>query len=350
MRQIFTLVFLLVSSFAFAQVRQGDRIITLNNEVDLFTGSDFATFRYEVEGQSTLGGVALTLGYALSDRFVIGSSLGSGGAYSPGPISSGDGFSSYSLGLRPYLRYYAVNSPQMGVFGQVSAPVGYGNSEFYGFESLTSTVGVQFAVAPNVLLGPTVNYFAQAGRNQLNFAARLELVLGRTTEAESVVPAFHKGAIMLGGQVGELTFAKRSFAAEVTVGGHYFLSDRFAGGVTLGYSGVRLGHGGSSTDFGLTTYGGSIGVSGRYYLTTARRLVWYVAGGAEYQFQSYRFGGGFNRDDEDVSTTNLIAAGGGQYFLRENIALEFGPEVSYGFGNLARTNLSLNLGARFFLR
>ena len=350
MRQTFTLALLLVSFFALAQVQQGDRIITLNNDVDLYTGSDFATFRYDVEGRSTLGGVALTLGYALTDRFVIGSSLGSGGAYSPSPTSSGDGFSSYSLGLRPYLRYYAVNSPQMGVFGQVSAPVGYGDSEFYGFSSLTSTVGLQFPVAPHVLLGPTINYFAQEGRNQLSFAARLELVLGRTTEEESLVPAFHKGAIMLGGQVGELSFAKRSSAAEVTVGGHYFLSDRFAGGVTLGYSGVRLGDGGSGTDFGLSGFGGSIGLSGRYYLTTARRLVWYLAGGAEYQFQSYRFGSSFNRDDEDVSTTNLIAAGGVQYFVRQNIALEFGPKVSYGFGNLARTNLWLNLGARFFLR
>ena len=350
MRHLFTLILLCASFIATGQVQRGDHLVTLGGQVDPYTAADLGAVRFQLDSRGRQGGISTTYGYALTDRLVIGSSLATGGGLFAGSATGVSGYRWYGLGLQPYLRYYAHQTADMGVYGQVSSPIGYNDGDFHGFEALTATAGLQFPVARNVRLGPTVNYLVQPGRNRMSVAANLELVLGERGEGESVVPALRRGSIMLGAQFGELAFARHTFGGGARLGGHYFLTDRLAAGVVLGFSTLRLGSPDATSDFSVRGASHALGLDARYYLTTARRLVWYLAAGADYNFQRYRYGSTFDRSDEERSSAAVHAALGLQYFLRENVALEFGPKFSYGLGDFATSEASFTVGARFFLR
>ena len=357
MRFTFTLLLVWVSVVTYAQIQRGNHIITLQQpssvlEVPpLYNALDFLKAAYYFPEKS--GGVDLspTYGYALSDRFVVGGTL-------IAILVSSDGYGSEgAIGLNPYLRYYAINKEKLGLYGEVTTGVGYiidalrvatiANAGFYGFEFAVLRAGLQLPLTSGVRLGPTLDYQIYSDdRNVLTLAAQIEILL-RSGGDKKVAPigAFRNGTVMLGGQLADLRFRANFIGGSLRVGGHYFLTDRLAGGVAFGGSGLRFG-----SDFPYRSSVLSADLSARYYLTTERRVVWYAEAGAGfYAGRQWRSNPG-GSTEESYSDVSVTAAVGGQYFLRENIALEFGPQWRKRLDEEdSGTGIDLYTGARFFL-
>ena len=356
MRITFTLLFLSYLAVAHAQVQRGDHIVTLkeppflNRPSPLFNAHDFGEL-FLAPGENT-GALDLgpTYGYALTDRLVVGGTVNAEIGY------FSDGWTGH-LGVDPYVRYYPINREAIGLYAQVSTAIGVvggritdatiADEGFYAFETANLRAGLQVPVASGVRMGPLLDYQIISGRNALMLGGQVELVLsaGGSPEA-SPVSAFRAGSVMLGGQLAQITFKKHQTIGSLRLGGHYFLTDRLAAGVAIGAGGYRVGE--QIVNKQLTL---SADLSARYYLTTARRLVWYAeAGGGMVtgrRWNNDQFGNPTFQGDY----FSVAIALGGQYFLRENIALEFGPQWRKELDNsYTGKRVDVNFGARFFLR
>ena len=86
----------------------------------------------------------------------------------------------------------------------------------------------------------------------------------------------------------------------------------------------------------------------RIYLSTQRYLVWYIDGGAHYWRSNTSIDpGGSSSSDGRFS---LGLGGGAQIFVRDNVALEIGPQYRYFFAEGENFGLlGLNFGVRYFL-
>ena len=345
MRYTFTLFCFCLSLIAHAQIQRGDHILTLDRSATaLGNARDLGGLFYQSESDNIGISVSPTYGYALTDRLVLGASPGIG-------LYNTDGDWGGGFALNPYLRYYLINQERLGVFGQVSTDLGVNDGGVYGFSSARLRTGLQLPLASGVRVGPTLDYFVNSGRNYFTLGGNIEIVLNAEDAGqEQPVGTFSKGTVMLGGQLADVRVSKNFTGGDLHLGGHYFLSDRFAAGMSVGLGAGEQDYSSSAQDFFYRYNRQSVDLSARYYFTTGKRLVWYGEAGGGY-FRSVR------RSESPFGSARLsedgfsaFAAFGGQYFVRDNIALEFGPQLRQSFGAARNTNFGLSAGVRFFLR
>ena len=352
-------LFLLLTLSASAQITRGDVLVMMNGGYGLPPAAGLGSLggtQSEVENFLSYSSYHLnvggTFGYALRDRLVVGAGVGIGVSY-VNPAPSGGSSFYYAYTLSPLVRYYVVNREKLGVFAQAVTGASIGKGGFHGFGSLELTAGLQLPLSEGVLLTPTVGY---DGQNPINVGARLELRL-RPGEEGSPERGFEKGTITLGAQNARLSVRDRTVATAAEVGAQYYLTDRLAAGAQVGVDFLRVGYQEFSrreknSDSGV---GLSLGASVRYYLTEPRRLSWYVDGGAAVT----GYTGTYHEWENGVATGMLVqrrrsslggeffAGGGAQYMLRQNLALEAGPQLSYTTGPGVRAwNYALAFGFR----
>jgi hypothetical protein len=354
MRYTFTLFFTVLSLALSAQLQKGDLVYTLQEPIGVIgftqnnlTDDNFARLQYLGGNlENTTLSIRPTFGYAFSDRLLGGATLG---VFNRSYANFGsDGA---AIQLSPYLRYYAVNTSELGIFGQITSPLTYVDKETDVFSSVRIDAGLQLPLIDNVRVGPTLAYLVQSGRNLATLGARMEVVFGRNTRSkEAPTASFGKGSYMVGGQSASLYLNKNGFGGNLTVGGFRFLTDRLAVGASLGILGDRYSFSFSNRSdrvFTSTTY--VLGVGGRYYLGRPRRLMWYAEVGTGYigTGSNDRIDGVNNR--QGIGGFYLAAGPGAQYFLRDNIALEMSPQVqTYFFEGNMTLGLSVPVGVRVF--
>ena len=352
MRHSLTLLFLVSVLSVRAQVTRGDLLITLPGNPDLFTSPDLVRATYNIRNHYRSFDLGATLGYAFSDRLVVGASSYIYGTYYPSDDSRLMDVTDFSVRFAPYLRYYAINTPRLGIYGEVSSPFQYASSGgFYRFNALTLTGALQLPLSPRVRLGPALSYAISEHTNALNLLARLEVIFGKVPrQSEDRIPSFRRGMVMLGGQQGRISLMGETFSIQLGVGGHYFLTDRFAAGLLVGGYIQEHRDKFSSQDrvTGKLQYYTTI--SGRYYLSTEGRVRWFTELGTALTQQTT-----YQRPNSQPLTTSsrngiqLTGTLGAQYFLRNNLALELGPQLQRPLGKQGQTVASLHAGIRFLL-
>jgi hypothetical protein len=349
MRLTFTLLLILLfSSLTYAQLQKGDRVVTLINTplpVQFGTGTtepNLAIIAMGLDGNYGALAIYPSYGFAVHDRLVIGAATITGTSFS----------TSGGIGVSPYLRYYLVNRTQLGIYGQVASNLLYDGDEIKAFDRMEAGVGLQLPLMDNVRFGPLLQYVAGPGRNFIHAAARIEFVLGKNTRSEErSVAGFGRGSMMFGGQLMSLSLRDDYASGEIEVGGSYFLTDRWALGLSLGVGATRYSFGelaGSRFSFQSSNY--LVSVAPRYYLASGKHIVWFVDASVGYQGQSIRF---FNSSGESRMSSDAIFAtvgGGAQIFVRDNLALEMGPRLLRNWRDgRPETSIALGLGVRFFL-
>lgn len=346
------LLLLLTSSLLQAQLQRGDRLLSASGASltpELLTtaleGSKLGQLLYFPTAEAGIFYLAPEYGFALADRFVLGGQL----LFATG-INTG-GTSAYSL--TPYARYYFLNRPNLLGFAQLRSGIDRGISgdegEVTAFDEVVATAGLQLPIGRGILLTPSVYYLAQSGRNTLGLTAGVELILGRNNRGEGAALAgFDRGSIMLGGTFLSAGFSKLVDSGGFSLGGYYFLTSRLALGVGIAYgtTKVSLGSGIGRPAGDFTNSNFSIGLAPRLYLTTQQHLVWFVEAGIDWQRSRSEFNQ--NLSMETLSSFSVSAAGGAQLFVRDNVALEFGPRLRY-LTDEDEVLLGLNFGVRFLL-
>ena len=353
MRPLLLGILLGLTTITAAQIRRGDRLFTLDGEGAFGAGNTAAVpllagniggLIYIPEYREGLVYTWPTYGLALTNRLVLGSGFAFGAEFGE--------YSGASYSLSPYLRYYGINRPGVGVYAEARTQVTYAGGTVYAADPVVVGAGLQFPLAPGIRVGPTVDYVIQGRNNSIQAAARFELVLGRNNRpADKPVAGFQKGSIMLGSQLVSAMFREKFRTVGVVVGGHYFLTDRLTTAVNVGVENGYRDIGTSISTYVARWYSYSIGLGSRYYLTTQRQLVYFVEAGGGYE----RVGGTMTRDDVVESRRSfdgslVTVAAGAQLFIRDRVALEAGPQYRRVFDTDDRYSiLALNFGARFLL-
>ena len=356
MRITFTLLFLSYLAVAHAQVQRGDYIITLNEprtfseNAQLLNAWDLGQAYYNFSDKSMYLGIGPTYGYALTDRLVLGAT---GHFILRTYLDQRYG----SIALSPYVRYYLLRKSDLGLYAQVSSSVGFvydwkgrtgiSNTGFTGFDVANFRAGLQLPVASGVRLGPVLDYQVLEDFNTLTVGAQIEVVLSKATGDEAgPVATFGAGSVMLGGQLASIGFRQSGVFGSLAVGGYYFLTNRLAGGLSIGLSGSRFGKTFVTKGLLFTSE-----LSARYYLTTGRRLVWYLGAGAGLITARRWYDDSFGTPPSNGTNYAVNASLGGQYFLRDNLALEFGPHWRKVLDDEdSGKYVGLTAGVRFFLR
>ncbi|WP_157974365.1 outer membrane beta-barrel protein [Lewinella sp. IMCC34183] len=340
MKHIFTLlVLLLFSVSATAQLQRGDRLI-FSSPTGSYTfptpspaagasagydaGDDFSTVRF-----------AASYGHAVLDRVMVGTAL-------YGDFYLMEGGQSF-LSLSPFLRYYFLNREKLRVFGEVGSRLGKAGENFTAFDQLNLSAGLQIPLQSDVFFTPNLSYTAMEGENNLGAGARLEIQLRERDGAEKAIGSLRKGQLMLGAE--SIGIGRRSnfTSAGLSVGGHYFLSDRLAAGVTLGGNHFTVQN--TMTDQFIHSSNLTLGASARYYLNNEAHTLWFVEGGVGRAWQRQKTQGA---DAFSFGTTSASVGGGAQIFVRERISLEVAPLLKYDF-RTEKLGAGLNLGLRFNL-
>ena len=343
MRFTFTLLLVWVSVVTYAQIQRGDHIITLDRFTNLLsTAEDFGGVKFETDHTYTFLSLSATNGYALTNRIVIGGTPGV-------ELLISRDYRYYNFTIDPYLRYYVVNQAQLGIFGQVSTGLSVGEYGVAAFHNTTLRAGLQLPLTSGVRIGPALDYVFLEELNRTSLGVNLEIVLSTRGVGKQPLGKFGEGSVMIGGQLGNVWRRKTVVGGQLNVGGYYFLTDRLATGLSVDVTGGRRKN--VSTG-GLHASGihllSNVGL--RYYVTTGQRLVWYGEVGGGYVYSTWRTP---THDSYNQVTENawvLSGAVGGQYFLRENIALEFGPQFRRSAGDADLSSVGLTTGARIFLR
>ncbi|PPK85207.1 hypothetical protein CLV84_2099 [Neolewinella xylanilytica] len=345
---IYFLLFALCCNQLGAQIARGDKLLSLSSAfpsafADAPVSRPQAAYNAGLlyDGQS--GSVGLFFGgdygYALRDRLVLG--IGSLGLID---------FSSDAdnvIVLRPSVRYYAVNAPSLMVFGQVGSSLTRIGEENTYFETLDLTAGLHYPLGSGALLTPKVAYTVNEGPNVLALSVGLELLMNSDDATDEVVAGIRKGRVMIGAESVGFTLRDDDSALGVELGGHYFVLDRLALGAQIGYRGdyARLRSGtGDGTSLTYTTFNAAL--AARYYLTAPSRRVWFAEAGAGHRRSALR--SDILVDVPATSQQYLFFGGGMQRFVRENLALEVGPNVQYNFAGENWT-YGLNFGFRYLL-
>ncbi len=256
------------------------------------------------------------------------------------------------VGLSPYLRYYAVNRGDLMIFGQLST--GFSVDDFArvsAFSSISPQIGLHYPLAAGVLFTPTIGYYGIGqAYSALSLGVGLQLVLGKNNRPEGrAVSNFQRGTLMAGAQGVNLSLREQSTSYGTELGAYYFLTDRVALGVAVAAARaaerIRL----STGDEKDVSYVLGVGIGSRYYFSTARHVVWFAEAGVSYDRHIIQSS---VRGNYRANYVYLLGGGGAQIFLRDNVALEVGPQLQHRvFNEQYRTELDfgLNLGIRFFL-
>ncbi|WP_157976238.1 outer membrane beta-barrel protein [Lewinella sp. IMCC34191] len=357
MRFTFTLLCLCLSLFAFSQIQRGDHIITLSGPgassygAQSSTAGDLGGILFDFDTEVSQFSLQPTYGYALTDRWVVGGALGITSSRYPASAGSGD-LNYWDVRLNPYVRYYAVNHERFGLFGQIGTGLGANKNGVYGLEELNLRGGLQFPLLAGIRVGPTLDYTIRNRNNYLTLGGTIEIVLNRASGEEGKPTAgFKAGSIMLGSQLLQATSTRSILTGAVNVGGHYFLTDRFAAGLSVGAGGGRYDLGTAANDRSFRTSQMSASLSGRYYFTTNRNLVWYGEAGIGVGRLAYRSDVALGDLPIDRNDFSVFGGVGAQWFLRENLALETGVKINRNLVNDSwGTAVSVPVGVRFFLR
>ena len=352
MRPLLLSILLGLTTITAAQIQRGDHLLTLDGEGAFGAGNTAAVpllagniggLIYIPEYREGLFYTWPTYGFALTNRLVLGSGFGFAAEFGE--------YSGASYTLSPYLRYYGINRPGLGIYAEARTQVTYAGGTVYAADPITLGAGLQLPLAAGIRFGPTINYVVQEYSNYVQAGARLELVLGRNNRpADTPAAGFRKGSVMLGGQLVSATLRRKFRTAGVTAGGHYFLTDRLTAAVNLGVEDGYREYGRDPSLNVFRWYSYSLGLSSRYYLTTQRQLVYFVEAGGGYE----RSGGSVTTNDvEDRSSHDgslITVAAGAQFFIRDRVALEAGPQYRRVFDTDATYGvLAVNFGARFLL-
>ena len=340
MKHTFTLLLLfLLAGTARAQLQKGDRLHAIGGSNAILPVSSTPLNQgtlgaleynpYTDRGQFSVGG---NLAWMLTDRFAIGTGVAAN-------LYFGQGVGT-SASLSPFARYYFLNRPEMMVYGEVGTSATKSLDRYSGASNLNLSAGLQLPVAPGILLSPSLTYAISEGRNFLSMGAGIELILGKNTDTEGqAIANLQRGDLLLGAQSLGVTFGKNVTSLGADFGGYYLLSERFALGANLSVSHTGLGNDGSRGDFSYSA--GGIGIGGRYYLTAQAHTVWFVETGASFSWANSKF----SNVSESSSQPYLLAGGGAQIFLRDNVSLEVGPQLRY-----ATESGSYSLGGLFGVR
>ncbi|MGB3801267.1 MAG: hypothetical protein WA952_15735 [Lewinella sp.] len=347
MNKLFLFLCLIGTLSLNAQIARGDKLVSLSSyfpaaQADVALSHPQTAYnagiQYDGVSESTVAFYGGEYGYALRDRLLLG--IGVLGIH-----EFSDGGSSTFL-LEPRLRYYALNTPELMVFGQVGSAILRSEEIRQYFEAMQLTAGVHYPLSETVLLTPELSYDIREGRNSVMLELGLDVKIIKE-EGEDVQSGIRRGRVMLGAQSARLAFRDGATGAGLEVGGHYFLSDRFAVGGQVGYSGdyAQIATGGGNTS-NLNFVQWNAAAATRYYLSTNGRMAWFAQAGLGLRRTS------FVSDilvDIDAQTNGFFFFGGGlQLFTSEQFSFEGGPALQYNLA-LGSWKYGLNFGVRWVL-
>ena len=330
-----------------AQLQRGDQLLSVSGlqvapgeTVSPLLGDNLAVLRYfpQAAGGGGVLAAGIDYGYLLTDRLAVGGSL-------VGILGIGSGEGDGAAALNPYLRYYAINRPDLMAFGQLNVgTLAVNQGEFFD-EGYALSAGVHLPLAAGILATPMASYQFNRGRNLFTVGAGVTLVLGKNNRPDERPAAnLQRGDVLLGAQSLSLGTREGVLTFGGGLGGYYFLSSRFALGLALEGSRTRIEFGQRGTDAFVSSRLG-FGAGARYYLTTTGRSLWFTEIGISRD--RYRVDDGF-RTDFTVTQTSLLGGGGLQWFIRDNVALEVGPQLRY-YTSDDELTVNANFGIRFRL-
>lgn len=340
-----TLLFVVITAALPAQIRKGDRVLTPYNESPTSFStpptaitSNVGGFFVSPGGESMVLNVLPQYGFALSDRVVVGAALA---------VSISFGNDGIAGGLSPFARYYVVNNPDLMVFGGLRGSISLNESNRFVdvSSSFQPHVGLGLPLSPGILFAPELGYTIIGRRNQVNLSLGFDFILGRNTREEELVWGnYGRGSWMFGTQLGGVGITERSTFLRFMPEAYYFLSRRFALGITAGTTLTRF----EVTSRRIRAQQNHVGLTGRYFPVQGRHFDLFAHAGFQLEFDERNFG---RRPTGDLLVDNLVIMDGGLgglLFLRRNIALEAGVNLRV-YPQLENFELGLSSGIRFFL-
>ena len=278
-----------------------------------------------------------------------------------------DAFVSYdAYEINPTLRYYFSSlAERTFLFSELGFSY-LDRSTFTPSGSIGGEVGVGLThlLAPTIALDAQLTYHRNniseeiVGSNYL-LSAGLGIVLGNAQE-QGVEPRFGQGTLMFG--LSDLQFGvfredyratTFSFQPQLM----YFFSNRLAFGVDVQFdfdrirtfTGEVVQTGAPFSGFDTTT---SLAVASmlRYQATGGQRLSFFFEAGGRYRNYQNVVDLTLDRDRSYTeSGFQLIGNTGFDFFITENVALEFGPEMAYDFKR-DESDFFFSTGFQVFLR
>ncbi|NJC25804.1 hypothetical protein [Neolewinella antarctica] len=347
MRHITLLITLITTLSLSAQIEKGDWLLSYDTDVSNVANFETTIASTNLNGtiftelEETTLGFSVSARYALTNRFLVGMET----SYFSG---FGEGFNADFLQLSPNVRYYVTDTPGADLF--------VGLALDYSFTSRSDNqlgagleVGYQLSLTDNVLFAPVLAYNVGNFSNGVSLGTRFEFNL--RPRAEAFVPrGYVKGDYLLGTNLFLANFQRLGTSVTVLPSAYRFLNERTAIG-----AGVLLGYGriGDRSNRLLSSFNLAADVRLRRFFGKVSRLRF---------FGETSVGAGFSTASGSFTTSGIIdggsrfnlalgLAGGGQYFLREDFALEFGPSFRYLTGELSGTGyFGLSAGIRWVIR
>lgn len=337
-----------------AQLTKGDDLLVASAQFGLspllgndLIAADRGGVAASIAGNSALAGFALDYRMSLSDNFMLGGLVSYVGEFGD------DVRADNVLTLAPALRFLLLNRAKGTLYLDATGGVNISNNSnhafFYG-----GSVGYLFQPIDGVYLGPEVSYITQDDVGTLGLQLALNFRLGPNGRpGEKVIPTFAPGSILIGVDPVRLTIQGDNTSVAGRFSAYAFTAPRLALGAVL-----SVDNSGSSFDSGFagrvqssfTTLGLEARVRG--YWDEPRRLNLFSELGLGVQHNSFRTEfGNFGVESESSQFFSASAAVGGQWFLREYLALECGPVAQRLMSSEEGTTLYyLNLGMRWRLR
>ena len=237
------------------------------------------------------------------------------------------------------------------LYGQLSTGFSIDNfKSLSAFDGLSALVGLHYPLVPGVLLTPSIGYGRSEDYSVLFLGAGVQLVLGKNNRPEErAVGSFQRGDLLAGAQGVNLNFTESTTSYGTDLGAYYFLTERFALGVAMGLSRSGQRYISSAGDEKNVYYDLSAGIGTRYYLTTEQHTIWFVEAGASYDYDNVR---STISGSADRNAVQLLGGAGAQIFVRDNVALELGPQLRYnivGQEYLPTVSVGMIFGIRFLL-
>ena len=318
----------LVSGAGFGQIVRGDHLISLSDlsrqtvrRQPISFPVPFAAagvYRNSFDNE-TIAYLGASHDYAITDRFMLGATVEA--AYDLRNEVGGSA-------LQPRVRYYAFNQSTLMAYVDAGTLLQYERDFSSTFEVLNLGMGVHLPLTEALLLSPRYGFTVREGKNVSSFGVSLDFLLNRRVDAPAAVASFRKGSMMLGAGGLRINVQDEVLGTSFTLGAHYFLLDRLAVGAQVGQQGdyVRFRDQPGAKPDRLNLSSQQAAVAVRYYLTQARRLVWYTDAALGYRWSS--IGGNVPLPDARTDSNLFLNLGGGvQWFLRDKLAIEFGPQV-----------------------
>ena len=340
------LLLLFLSTGLLAQVRRGDVILELAPASPwgapgfLPSPASAGGLYRQPDLERSIFFVNANYGVALLDQLVVGGRAG-------GTITGGE-YGRQQFALMPYVRVYPLGNTPLMAYGELSSGLAYDGEDTQAFKAARLAAGIHLPVGGRAFLTPTLAYQINEGPNALQIGAGLQLLLRGEAGDEATPADFSRGRFQLGAEDVSVSLFDGGNTIGADAGAHFFVTDHVAVAALAGYqrSSSNYSFGGSTPDryFRFTRL--HLGAGARYYLTTARRLVWFADAGVGRIWESLDTNVGV--DYFDGSFTYLTAGGGGQYFFTSRLSGEAGPQLRYDLTN-EQLIPGINFGLRYLL-